>query len=466
MSAATLPAVGWELYAGPGGWSEGARLAGLPFPVIGYEYDAAACATARAAEHHREEVDVLEVDPTGLLALYRVIYGHASPPCQGFSMAGKGAGRADGERLLHYIDLIARNPDDIEMLLDLFTAEANDPRSVHVLVPLLWIARTRPRYVSLEQVPTVLRLWEAVAECLRAWGYGAWTGVMHTEQYGVPQTRKRAILMAEHGVAEVAPPAPTHSRYYPRTPTKLDGGVQKWVSMAEALGWGVTERPGFTVAVGTAAGGADAQCLGGSGARKSFDREREEGRFLEREIVQQSNYRGAAEKGEDGKWPLGERSLDEPSFTMTTKGARWVEPSHLRGNQKPPGQDEYHRRSTEYPAQTVTTNGGGYRWERDEVPTHQRRNSGPGAARDPRPVDAPSYTIRAHGSGSHPSGVEMVYSKSRNDGVRIEAWEAGVLQSFPADYPWQGTKTKQFEQVGNAVPPLLAAAIVTQLFPF
>lgn len=63
-----------------------------------------------------------------------------------------------------------------------------------------------------------------------------------------------------------------------------------------------------------------------------------------------------------------------------------------------------------------------------------------------------------------------VTSKHRGVSVRfpnghrrqITPAEAGVLQSFPADWPWAGAKWRKFIQIGNAIPPLMAQAVLAQ----
>lgn len=117
----------------------------------------------------------------------------ASPPCQTFSTAGTGSGR---KALDDVLDLIAsgvwKTPDGLRQSADRF----EDPRTGLVLTPLAYAHRHRPLYVVLEQVTPVLPVWEAFAGVLGELGYSTWTGVLDAADYGVPQNRRRAYLIA------------------------------------------------------------------------------------------------------------------------------------------------------------------------------------------------------------------------------------------------------------------------------
>lgn len=187
----------------------------------------------RTANGMETEVDDVwqGIDNPDLIAGHDIEW--ASPPCQPFSMAGKGAGRAAFGTVMRLVDERAfLRPADMRA----FGAE-HDERTALVLTPMTYVYDHMPRAIVLEQVPTVLPLWQAFEPILRDMGYSTVSGNLQAEQYGVPQTRKRAILIARLD-AEARMPTPTHSRFYPRDPKRLDPGVLPWVSMANALGWG------------------------------------------------------------------------------------------------------------------------------------------------------------------------------------------------------------------------------------
>lgn len=61
-------------------------------------------------------------------------------------------------------------------------------------------------------------------------------------------------------------------------------------------------------------------------------------------------------------------------------------------------------------------------------------------------------------------GYRTETSRQNAEGsIKITERDALVLQSFRPDYPLRGSRTKRFEQVGNAVPPVLAAFVVGAL---
>lgn len=81
--------------------------------------------------------------------------------------------------------------------------------------------------------------------------------------------------------------------------------------------------------------------------------------------------------------------------------------------------------------------------------------------------DAPSLTIRTEffkpekGQYLHPQWDP--HNESNRVNRVITHYEASLLQDFPADYRWVGTKVEIARQIGNAVPSGLARAIARQV---
>jgi DNA (cytosine-5)-methyltransferase 1 len=224
-----------DLFAGAGGWDEG--LARLGHAAFGIDGDPLACSTAEAAGHSRLLADVAEINPPDLAPIWGLI---ASPPCQAYSTSGKKLGRIDKDQVIACAHELAAGHDSRAER----AAECRDARSLLTVEPLRWTVELRPRWIALEQVPPVLELWSLFASLLSVHGYESAVGVLSAERYGVPQTRRRAFLIASLD-GPVKLPEPTHRSYSARrAPGRIpedEVGLLPWVSMAEALGWsGVT----------------------------------------------------------------------------------------------------------------------------------------------------------------------------------------------------------------------------------
>lgn len=494
------------LFAGAGGWSVAAERLGLRGVEV--EINPAACETLRAAGFEVREGSVTSPKIQDHWSINTVPGLIASPPCQTFSAAGKGAGRAEMDLILLALKRWAWNQDDF-----------SDARTALVLEPARWIleriARGHPyEWIAMEQVPTCLPIWHAYAEMLDGLGYFTAVGILSSEQFGVPQTRKRAILLA-HRQRPISLPTPTHSKYYPRNKTKLDPGVLPWVSMATALGW--TED---TEVVSNYKDGSD---------------EAWKARF--RKFVNQTptcwEWTGALDTYGYGIFQMEGRAIKAHRLALLGKACREVEelvrhscdnrrcvrPDHLllgtpalnsedmvsRGRSLPgelnpasalTGSQVAEIRAAAAAGETGTSIADrfgvgsstvyriikGSTWT--DASNRGRRNAGePSAAvtskidrnivrlrsnysagsshtgtaaergRAERPLEEPAFTVGGKG------GDQWVGEESR----RVSVIEAGILQSFPSWHPWSGTKTERYQQVGNACPVLLAEAVLRQV---
>lgn len=317
-----------DLFGGPGGWDWAAKELGIE--TIGIEWDHNACETRRAAGLATIEGDVRKYGPKDFPEA-NVLIG--SPPCQTFSMAGKGAGRAALDVVLRLARLMGARLSIAEELSLL-----DDERTGLVLEPLRWALEASDRgepfeTIVLEQVPTVLRHNSGERDRPRD-----------------PETGKQVIRDPETG-----------ADYYQRFGT------------------------------------------------------------------------------------------DRPAPTISTQARLWAwEGITFRATNDRPNACE---RPASVPAPSLAFGHNAPVW------VYRGSNQAHAAIRD---TTEPAPTVNF---GARSNKVEWIEGRERaqdpkTSGVRVLPEEAAVLQSFPADYPWQGAKTRVYQQIGNAVPPLLAKSVL------
>jgi DNA (cytosine-5)-methyltransferase 1 len=398
-----------DLFAGAGGWEEGLRLLGS-YDSVGIESDPVACRTAEAAGHRRLAADIATAEPSGFGGLWGLI---GSPPCQAYSLAGKGLGRVDQEHVVACArDLAAGRDTRAE-----HTHRCRDSRSLLTVEPLRWALALRPAWIALEQVPPVLGLWSLFAELLEGQGYRCAVGVLSAERYGVAQTRRRAFLIASRR-GSVSLPAPSHRSFNFRRPEQLldeEAGLAGWVSMAEALGWDDDRGMSYT------------NCQTNGGRRP---------RGLTRPVA----------------WPA--RTIDTSVGAWSIERHDRCERRHHRQRPSETGHDGRHHGA------------GGARSRLSPVvgEAHAQEALAPARVWSRRPSsrtvlgESLRRTARREASGVRCADRCCV----GNEEVRLSVAQTGVLQGFRADYPWHGSRSRQLRQVGNAVCPPLAARVLAE----
>jgi len=195
-----------DLFAGAGGMTLGFHMAGFE-SKLAVDFDKDSCETYRKNFKNTNVIcgDIRKVDNKTILKLtgemVDVIIG--GPPCQGFSALGKKL--------------------------------ADDPRNQLWREYLRIVTLLKPKVWAMENVPELLKSQEfaEVKKVTEKLGYHIKSDVLNAANYGVPQRRQRAIVLAARIENGLVHPRPTHTNKLERD--LFNPNQKNWVSVRKAF---------------------------------------------------------------------------------------------------------------------------------------------------------------------------------------------------------------------------------------
>ena len=336
-----------DLFAGVGGLSLGFEMVGAKV-LMANEYDES-IATSYVKNRPNNNMIIEDITKLDIESTFKDIKDSVDvviggPPCQGFSQKGQ-------------------------------RKTINDPRNFLFKYYFNVVNFIRPKYFVMENVPNLLTaengyFKKEIEELFNSMGYSLKAGVLNASDYGVPQNRRRAVIIGkQNGNA-------------PSLPKPIDSAVTIWDAISDL-----------------------AYLESGEGEEEQAYK-----------IPAQSEYQKMLRKGSTVLYNHvatnhSALALERLSMIPPNAGREVLPKEHLT---KSIYSGTWTRMRKEEISVTITTR-----------------------------FDTPSS-----GKFTHPY---------LNRAITVR--EAARIQSFPDSFRFIGNKGSQMKQVGNAVPPLLAAAI-------
>lgn len=456
-----------DLFAGCGGFSLGFHASGCEIAgAVEFDPDAAATHGRNfhsGSDSHNKPRDITSVSPEQLAAdlglgpvrhAFDIIVG--GPPCQAFARVGRSKLRS-----------VAEHPQ----------AFRHDTRARLYVDYLKYVDACAPLAVVMENVPDMLNhgghnVAAEVCEVLSARGYVCRYTLLNASFYGVPQMRERMILIAiRHEIADrIEFPQPTHWVSLPAGYESSRNVALKLLNRSDTRGadrFYVPAPEGTAllpkaVTVQEAIGdlpSIDARRLMATGQLKRGARRFEAGcRYVVGSRPNEFVHRMRSWPGFEGGRDITDHVIrylprDYPLFARMEPGDQY--PEALRMAERMFGEALAART-----ADGKRMSEGSPEWEalrRSIVPPYSASKF-PNKWRKME-ADKPARTLMAHLGKDSYSHIHYDSDQARPISVR----EAARLQSFPDGFLFCGTMNPAFRQIGNAVPPLLAAAVAQEV---